>query len=109
MIENCLAAWRLAHLLVEEDGPCAVFARLRYAAGLRVVVTKGENGPQPARVAANTLAEGLTCIWCVSMWTAGLLVLGERFRSVRSLRRVLAVSAGACALQEGIAWLRSRT
>ena len=30
-----LAAWRLAYMLVEEDGPGAVFSRLRYRAGVR--------------------------------------------------------------------------
>src|SRR5512145_991088 len=79
LVLTALAAWRLAHLLVYEDGPGAVFARLRYRAGLRYVVRQGADGkPEATRTAANWLAEGLTCVWCVSVWTAtGLVVLGE--------------------------------
>lgn len=105
----CLAAWRLASLLVKEDGPWAAFARLRYKAGLRTVVRKDEQGRlQPARVAQGTLAEGLTCIWCVSVWTGALVVLLGRLPCAvgRVLVRVLAASAGAILVQEGIERLR---
>ncbi len=107
-IEAALAAWRLAHMLVHEDGPWAIFARLRYQAGLRsVAVRDGEGNVNVARVAANTWAEGLTCVWCVSVWTATLLGMGD-WRWVRWARRVLAVSAGAIIVHEVVQWLRSR-
>jgi len=110
LIETALAAWRLAHMLVNEDGPWAIFSRLRYWAGLRLVAVKGEDGRvHVSRVAANTLAEGLSCVWCVSVWTAALIIGVERgARGVgRATRRVLAVSAGAIVVHEVVMWLRS--
>ena len=100
-----LAVWRLASLLVNEDGPGAVFARLRHAAGLRSVVTKDNEGnPTVSRVALNPLAEGLSCIWCVSVWAAALLALP--FAPVRMLRLVLAASAGAIVIHETVEKVR---
>ncbi len=54
-----LATWRLACLLHAEDGPWAIFDRLRYWAG-----TYRE--PQPF------LGQLLGCFWCLSVWI-GLL------------------------------------
>lgn len=44
-----LFTWRLAYMLVKEDGPFQVFARLR---------------------ARTTIGGVLTCIYCMSVWTA---------------------------------------
>lgn len=52
-----LAGWRLASLLVNEDGPGAVFARLRRAVGV------------PEQGEATGLAAMLSCVWCTSVWT----------------------------------------
>lgn len=52
-----LAAWRLAVLLVVDDGPAGIFRRLREA-------TWREGRPVPL------LGEALTCVGCVSLWTA---------------------------------------
>lgn len=105
LVVTALAAWRLAHLLVHEDGPGAVFARLRYRAGVRAVARVDDQGQVVAsRTAANTVAEGLTCVWCVSVWAAALLSLPGR--PVAGLRGVLAVSAGAILVQETVARLR---
>jgi len=101
-----LAAWRLASLLVNEDGPGDVFSRLRYRAGVRQVVVNGPHGPAATRTALTGLAKGLTCVWCVSVWTAGLLGLLTRRPAGRALRDALAVSAGAIAVHEGLARLR---
>ena len=112
LVEAALAAWRLAHMLVNEDGPWAVFARLRYRAGLRSVAVRGEDGRvRVSRVATNPLAEGLSCVWCVSVWTAALLYgVGREAWSVgRMIRRVLAVSAGAIIMHEVMEWLRSHS
>jgi len=103
-----LAAWRLAHLMVHEDGPWAIFARLRYRAGVRYVVRRGDQKPEPLRVAQSSLAEGLTCVWCVSVWTAALFASGARWRPVCWLRDWLAVSGAAILVHEVMAWLRWR-
>lgn len=107
LVESALAAWRLAHMLVNEDGPWAAFSRLRYWAGLRSVVMRGEDGRvQVSRMASNTLAEGLSCVWCVSVWVAALLEIRD-WGLVQWIRRVLAVSAGAIIVHEVAEWLRS--
>jgi hypothetical protein len=107
MITTILASWRLANLLVNEDGPFAVFARLRYAAGIRPlpVMSMEEMGGgelQARTFAMNTLAEGLTCVWCVSVWTAALFLLAAKVPGCAIVRRILAVSAGAILVHETI-------
>lgn len=97
---DVLAAWRLAHLIVHEDGPWDVFAHLRYLAGVRWIVRQGPTGPTPTRVAITPLAKGLTCLWCVSVWTAAALRLSRRIRLAAMLRDVLALSTGAIAVHE---------
>lgn len=67
-----LATWRLTSLLVQEDGPARLFARLR---------------------AFSTFGGVLECVWCCSVWVAGALLILERFW--RWPVDVLAVSAGA--------------
>lgn len=53
-----LAAWRLAVLIVAEDGPFQMFAKLRRLAGVR------------AGREITGLAFALTCVWCMSAYTA---------------------------------------
>lgn len=102
---HALAAWRLASLLVNEDGPGAVFARLRHKAGVRSVVTRdGQGNPTASRAALTPVAEGLTCVWCVSVWTAALLALP--LAPVRTMRLVLAASAGAIVAHEALERMR---
>lgn len=102
---HALAAWRLASLLVNEDGPGAVFARLRHKAGVRSVVTRdGQGNPTASRAALTPVAEGLTCVWCVSVWAAALLALP--LAPVRILRLVLAASAGAIVAHEALERMR---
>ena len=108
---TALAAWRLASLLVNEDGPGAVFARLRRWAGIGYVVRQNADGqPEAMRVSRGWLAEGLTCVWCVSVWTAAGFVLFSFIpyanTVVNALRDVLAISAGAILLHEGLERLR---
>jgi hypothetical protein len=59
-----LAVWRLTSLLVEEQGPWYIFERLRYWLGVRY-------DEHSERYGMNVIAEGLTCIWCASVWVAG--------------------------------------
>lgn len=58
-----LATWRLTSLLVWEDGPFQVFARLRHLLGVRY-----DEQSQP--YGSNWLAKGVICPACASMWFA---------------------------------------
>lgn len=101
LLALALASWRLASLLVNEDGPGAVFSRLRYKAGVRAVVTRGPDGrPDASKVATTPVAEAFLCLWCMSVWTAGLLALP--LAPVRWLRLVLAGSAGAIIIHQAM-------
>ena len=108
-----LATWRLAHMLVKEDGPWAVFARLRKRAGLEQIVVR--NGEQVDIVwhARTTLAEGLRCVWCVSVWCAAILWLGYSVELTQVgtlwLSRLLALSACAIGVNEFIGFWRGDT
>ena len=102
-----LATWRIAYMLVKEDGPWAVFARLRTRAGLHQIVI--QNGAQTdiAWAADNTLAEGLQCVWCVSIWIATLfsltLLVPVLQLPVLWLGRLCALSACAIIVNELVA------
>jgi len=58
-----LAAWYVAHNITLESGPFNVFGRARTWAQRNVkdVTTKG------------SLAEAITCIYCMAFWAAALL------------------------------------
>lgn len=65
-----LACWRLAYMLVREDGPAHIFARLR---------------------ARTTVGGLLECMFCSSVWTA-VLVFAVWLTPLRPVVAVLAVS-----------------
>lgn len=52
-----LAGWRMAHLLVEEDGPWNIFERFRKMMGLKEGLLEG------------FFPLLLSCIYCTSVWT----------------------------------------
>lgn len=56
-----LATWRMASLLVEEDGPFEIFPKLRHALGVRYDENSISYG-------TNWFAKGLRCEHCVSVW-----------------------------------------
>ena len=60
-----LAGWRIASLLIAEDGPFRVFVKLR-----ELAIPIGEIKPRPGFF--ETL---FTCIWCMSVWTTLLMAL----------------------------------
>jgi hypothetical protein len=63
-----LATWNISSLLVQEDGPFLIFARLRNRVGVRV-------SAEGIVYAENGFGELFTCIWCISRWVALVLAL----------------------------------
>lgn len=59
-----LAAWRLAAMLVYEEGPGNIFGRFRAHVGI----------PESGEIRDGFLPALLSCIWCTSVWTAALMV-----------------------------------
>lgn len=88
MILSALAIWRITSLIVREDGPGDIFARIRAAAG---VYREGE---------MSNLAKGITCPWCVSMWVAIVFVVLELAipKWLTILVRICSLSAGSILL-----------
>jgi hypothetical protein len=72
-----LAVWRVTSLLVSEEGPFDLLARFRHRVGIRLVLDEAgqvvvdERG-EPYRTATNTVAKGLMCTWCTSVWVSAL-------------------------------------
>lgn len=69
-----LATWRISNMLVSEEGPVALFIRLRRLVGVRVdekgrSYVVGEEGA----VLQPEIGKAMTCIWCLSPWV-GLVV-----------------------------------
>lgn len=58
-----LATWRVASLLVNEEGPGAIFSKLRQKVG---IITDG-----PVVTVPDGFLPGiLSCVWCCSVWVA---------------------------------------
>jgi len=76
-----LAAWRISHLLANEDGPSAVMVRLR------------------SRLGSGSLGRLLDCSLCLSVWVAMPLAffVDREFPAVAVIW--LAISGGACLLE----------
>lgn len=58
------ATWRVASLLVQEDGPWGVFMKLRELAGIE------HDDGEVFIIPSNFFAGILSCVWCASMWVA---------------------------------------
>lgn len=86
LLRLALATWRVASMLVQEDGPGDVFAILREHAGVRRDVTG-----KP--YSTNVIGSALTCLWCTSVWAALFIVVLDRFAP--ALVDVLAASTVA--------------
>jgi hypothetical protein len=76
-----LATWRVAHLLVEEDGPGDVVVRVR------------------AKLGASFAGELMDCFACTSVWVAAQLSLTVVRRRRDAPVAWLALSGAACLLE----------
>jgi hypothetical protein len=96
-----LATWRLASLLASEDGPFAVFERIRQAVG---VAYDDYGNP----VSKNEPAKAIVCIWCISIWLAVALAFLYWLASSLAIWCALpfALSVGAILIDEIIDGLR---
>lgn len=69
LLIRILATWRIANLLVSEEGPAEIFVKLRHYFGVR----KDDKdrtfveGDSEQRIKFE-VGKALTCIWCLSPW-----------------------------------------
>lgn len=83
-----LAVWRISSLLVNEDGPFDIFIKLRWKAGVRFDKESEPYG-------TNVISKGLLCVWCVSVWIAGVGAILISANFLEYIVLVLALSAAA--------------
>lgn len=88
MIQLALATWRVSNLFLKEEGPFAVFLRIRRRAGV--------DRPGPV----GTMATLFSCFWCFSVWVGGALAILSLMRSGRVLTAALAASAVTILVEE---------
>ena len=88
-----LAIWRLTSLLVNEDGPFAIFERLRHVIGVRW----DENSEQ---IGTNVIAEAFTCVRCCSVWASGIGALMLSSSVLEWALNTLALSTVAIIIEE---------
>jgi len=60
-----LATWRIASLLVQEDGPWNIFMRLRELTGI-----KHDDDGDVFMIPNGFWPQLFSCIWCCSTWVA---------------------------------------
>lgn len=75
-----LAAWYVAHNIVQESGPFNIFGRVR-AWSAKGGVPKG------------SFAEAITCIYCMAFW-AGAFIYALWFTPVQPVVYILAAAGG---------------
>lgn len=79
-----LGGWRLASLLVNEDGPWNVFRRIRGLGGLREGDLEIPGGFFPGL---------FSCIWCMTVWTStAVFVFASAFPVLAALPAAWAVA-----------------
>jgi hypothetical protein len=79
-----LATWRVTHLIVEEDGPWDIVARLRRLAG------------------AGVLGQLMDCFYCASLWVALPMAFWIADTWVARIIGWLALSGGAILLERAV-------
>ena len=77
-----LATWRLTHLIVEEDGPFDLIARLRTWLG------------------DSQVGRAMDCFYCSSLWLAPPIAFAVSRTPLEWLFTGLALSGAACLLEQ---------
>lgn len=81
---NCLAIWRLSHLLSQENGPFNLSQRLRKYAGV------------------GFFGSLLSCFYCCSVWLAIPFALLFDINYLQKGILWMALSGGACIIEKAI-------
>jgi len=77
--------WRLAHLLVYENGPYDLIGRLRVRLGVRYDAYSKPYG-------TNVVSEAIACFWCCSMWVGFFIaLLSGDVRKAHKLAKLLSI------------------
>jgi hypothetical protein len=93
LVVLALATWRLTSLLVWEDGPFDIFARLRHGLGVRY----DETGQ---RYGTNWFAKGVICPACASVWFGAVWGIAYLlYQPTWYVALPFALSAGAMTLE----------
>lgn len=92
-----MVTWRITSLLVAENGPLHIFARLRDVLG----VSYDEHS---RCVSHNPIAEALCCFKCTSIWIALLVVIAWMYSPdpLIFIARVAALSTIAILIQSRV-------
>lgn len=84
-----LAIWRLSSLIARERGPVDFLLRIRLRLGTRFDDSSKE-------IPTNNLTEGITCLWCNSIWLGAVVSLSYYlFPGVIWIMLPFALSAGS--------------
>lgn len=81
LVLGTLGTWRLTHLVALEEGPLALFEKLRRRAGPSI------------------LGQVLDCFYCLSLWSAAIVALPLAKGALHYIYLCLAFSAGAILLE----------
>lgn len=71
----CLAAWNISSLLVQEDGPLHIFAKIRRLAGLDVGPDMHLYKAYGIGAFRDFTASLFMCVWCMSRWVAAIMLI----------------------------------
>ena len=95
-----LATWRLYRLFATDTGWHRIFRRIRIKLGVHYAWHEdGTPDYEHWTTPDGSIAEGLTCCWCASLWWGGLLTLLILFApSLIYLLIVLPLNAGVACL-----------
>jgi hypothetical protein len=94
LLISSLAVWRISSLLVHEDGPADVFAKLRMITGMKY-------NEHSIPYGTNIISSLLSCVWCVSIWVAAFIAILDKPANIHTFfRRAMASSAIAIMIDE---------